>query len=77
MALRIKLRPWKNKIKIHINAKELSFLGVCGGRERDRGERNDKGRERVYQSMHRDYNVIHVQCRLHVCQESISKGGGE
>ena len=47
MALRIKLRPWKNRTKkIHINAKELSFLGVCGGRERDRGESNDKGRER-------------------------------
>ena len=41
MALRIKLRPWKNRTKkIHVNAKELSFLGVC------RGEGNDKGRER-------------------------------
>ena len=28
MALRIKLRPWKNRIKkIHMNAKELSLLG--------------------------------------------------
>ena len=44
IALRIKLRPWKNRIKkTHMNAKELSLLGGCGGRERDQGGRTDKG----------------------------------
>ena len=44
IALRIKLRPWKNRIKkIHMNAKELSFLG--GWTERGR-EREGEMRER-------------------------------
>jgi hypothetical protein len=52
MALRIKLRPWKNKMnKIHINAKELSLLKVCGGREREgeirKREGGGEGREMV------------------------------
>ena len=49
MALRIKLRPWKNMIKkTHINAKELSLLGVCGERvdgERVKGEIRETHRE--------------------------------
>ena len=44
MALRIKLRPWKNRIKkIKMNAKELSLLGRWI--KRDRG-RNERERER-------------------------------
>ena len=41
MELRIKLRPWKNNtMKIHIKAKELSFLGMCGGRK-EKGNGNN------------------------------------
>ena len=53
IALRTKLRPWKNRIKkIHMNAKELSLLGGCGGGERERergregGEEGERERER-------------------------------
>ena len=46
MALRIKLRPWKNRIKkIHMNAKELSLLGGWVKREIE-GEMRERGRER-------------------------------
>ena len=45
MALRIKLRPWKNRIKkIHMNAKELSLLGGWTKRGRE-GEMRESHRE--------------------------------
>ena len=46
MALRIKLRPWKNRIKkIHMNAKEL-FLLVGWIKREIEGEMRERGRER-------------------------------
>ena len=47
MELRTKLRPWKNNTKkIHIKAKELSFLEMSGEREREEKEEGRKERER-------------------------------
>ena len=58
IALRIKLRPWKNRIKkIHMNAKELSLLGgwTERGREgemRERATERGEGRERYMYDNH-------------------------
>ena len=60
MALRIKLRPWKNRIKkIHMNAKELSFLGGWTERGREgemreweEGEERERERERERDDNH-------------------------
>ena len=48
MELRTKLKPWKNNTKkIHIKAKELSFLGMSGEREERKGGGREEGeRER-------------------------------
>ena len=49
MELRTKLRPWKNRIKkIHINAKELSFLGGWTERGRE-GEMREKESHREWE----------------------------
>ena len=46
MALRTKLRSWKNNTKkIHIKVKKLSFLEMCGGREGGRERERERERE--------------------------------
>ena len=64
MALRIKLRPWKNRIKkIHKNAKELSLLGGWIKREIEGEMREREGGRGGERYMYDNHDNTTPTCR--------------